>query len=294
MALKRIVDTRFWTDDKIVELFSPEDKLFMLYILTNPHTTQLGIYKINKKIMAFELGYSLETIQVLLDRFETKYKIIIYSNETNEIAIKNYLKYSVIKGGKPVEDCLLKEIKQIKNKKLIDYVFNNIKNDSNINETINKIINIYYNNIYNNIYSNNNDNDNEVSLTYRERIVNEDAEDEPTIYDFLQENGFILSPIHYEIVSLWEDNELTRHAIKQAVMNNKYNIKYIQSILNSYKRENIKTVQQAIEREEQFNKNKNYKKESDIPEWFNIETENTELNSKEREEFDKLLEEMGE
>ena len=54
-----------------------------------------------------------------------------------------------------------------------------------------------------------------------------------SIYDFLQENGFVLSPIHYEIVSQWEDNELTRHAIKQAVLNNKYNIKYVNSILNS-------------------------------------------------------------
>lgn len=45
-----------------------------------------------------------------------------------------------------------------------------------------------------------------------------------SIYDFLQENGFILTPIHYEIVSEWEDNDLTRYAIKQAVSNNKYNI----------------------------------------------------------------------
>ena len=159
MAIKRIVDISFWDDDKVIELFSPEDKLFMLYILTNPHTTQLGIYKINKKIMAFELGYSIETINILLDRFQTKYKIIAYCNDTNEIAIKNYLKYSIIKGGKPVEDCLLKEIKQVKNKKLIGYVFNNIKND-NINETVKKVINLYN--------DNNNDNDNENEVSYHD------------------------------------------------------------------------------------------------------------------------------
>lgn len=150
MALKRIVDTRFWTDDKIINDFSPEDKLFMLYLLTNPHTTQLGIYHINEKIMAFELGYSIETIKVLIDRFENKYEMIKYSKETNEIAIKNYLKYSIIKGGKPVEDCINKEIKEIKDKRLINYVFSNIKDNDNINITINKIINEY-------------DNDNEVS-----------------------------------------------------------------------------------------------------------------------------------
>lgn len=276
MAVKRIVDTSFWNDDKVVELFSPEDKLFMLYLLTNPHTTQLGIYKINKKIMAFELGYSLETIQVLLDRFETKYNMIMYCNETNEMAIKNYLKYSIIKGGKPVEDCLTKEIKQVKNKQLINYVFNNIKGDSNINETVNKIINEY---------KNDNDNDNEVS--YHDSY--NDSLKEKTIYDFLQENGFVLAPIHYEIVREWEDNELTRYAIKQAVLNNKYNIKYVQSILNAYKRANIKTIQQAKEQEEEFNKNKNYKKENYVPEWMNKNLDNEEVD----EEYEQFLKNIG-
>ena len=145
MGVKRIVDTNFWNDDKVVDLFSPEDKLFMLYLMTNPHTTQLGIYPINKKNMAFELGYSVDTVNVLLERFENKYNIIKYSNETNEIAIKNYLKYSIMKGGKPVEDLLNKEISQVKDKSLITYIFSNIKDYTNLNETVNKIINININ-----------------------------------------------------------------------------------------------------------------------------------------------------
>jgi DnaD/phage-associated family protein len=71
------------------------------------------------------------------------------------------------------------------------------------------------------------------------------------IYEILEQNGFTLSPIHYEIINEWEDNELTRYAIKQAVLNNKYNIKYIDKILYSYKKDNITTVQQALEREEE-------------------------------------------
>lgn len=167
MALKRIVDTRFWTDDKIINDFSPEDKLFMLYLLTNPHTTQLGIYHINEKIMAFELGYSMETIKVLIDRFENKYEMIKYSKETNEMAIKNYLKYSIIKGGAPVRDCLIKELRQVKDKILIKYVFNNIKNSDTLNDTINKLIKEYEEKngyiLYCNEKNNDNDNDNEVS-----------------------------------------------------------------------------------------------------------------------------------
>lgn len=75
--------------------------------------------------------------------------------------------------------------------------------------------------------------------------------DNENLYDYLQENGFVLSPIHYEVISNWEDNELTRYAIKQAVLNNKYNIKYIDKILYSYKKNNITTIQQVIEREEE-------------------------------------------
>ena len=161
MAIKRIVNTDFWNDDKIVDYFSPEDKLFFLYLLTNPHTTLLGIYKINKKVMAFELGYSIDTISVLLDRFENKYEMIKYSNKTQEIAIRNYLKHSIIKGGKPIEDCLIKNISDVKDKSLLEYIYLNIKDCNNLNETINKIIN---NNIYNNINNNNsNSNDNRVS-----------------------------------------------------------------------------------------------------------------------------------
>lgn len=110
-----------------------------------------------------------------------------------------------------------------------------------------------------------------------------------SIYDFLQENGFVLAPIHYEIISEWEDNELTRHAIKQAVLNNKYNIKYVQSILNAYKRANIKTIQQAKEQEEEFNKNKNYKKENYVPEWMNKNLDNEEVD----EEYEQFLKNIG-
>ena len=73
------------------------------------------------------------------------------------------------------------------------------------------------------------------------------------IYDFVEQNfGRTLSPIEYEEVNTWDDTELTRYAIKQSVMLNKCGIKYISRILSAYKRENIKTVQQAQEREREY------------------------------------------
>lgn len=152
MGIKRIVDVSFWTDSKVDE-FSPEDKYFMLYLLTNPFTTQLGIYEISIKQAAFQMGYSIDAFNVLLDRFESKYRMIMYSKETGEIAIKNFLRHSVMKGGKPVEDCIKRDISKVKNKKLIDYVFNSIA-DKELNITVNKIITQYQN-------ENDNDNENE-------------------------------------------------------------------------------------------------------------------------------------
>ena len=183
MSVKRVVDTQFWNDDKVVDLFSPEDKLFMLYLMTNPHTTQLGIYAINEKVMAFELGYSVDAVNVLLDRFENKYKIIKYCKETKEIAIKNYLKYSIIKGGKPVEDLLTKEVSQVKNKELMNFVYENVMSYSNTNESVKKIFNKYNEN--NN--DNDNDNDNEDTLTYRGRIVKDDLDSVKEKYESIKE-----------------------------------------------------------------------------------------------------------
>ena len=80
-----------------------------------------------------------------------------------------------------------------------------------------------------------------------------------SIYDFLQENGFILTPIHYEVIQNWEDNDLTRYAIKKAVLNAKYNINYIDKILYNYKRENITTVEQAKAQEDEYQKAKEFR-----------------------------------
>lgn len=166
MGIKRIVDTNFWSDDKVVEYFRPEDKLFMLYLMTNPHTTQLGIYSINKKLMAFETGYSIDVINKLLKRFENDFKMIKYSENSKEVAIRNYLKYSIIKGGKPVEDLLYKEIKQVKDKSLLRYICLNIKDCKSLNETVKKVINTLNYNDNDKHNDNDNDNDNENEKSY--------------------------------------------------------------------------------------------------------------------------------
>ena len=86
--------------------------------------------------------------------------------------------------------------------------------------------------------------------------------EEKDIFQFIQENfGRTLAPIEYEEIKKWEDNELTRYAIKQAVLNGKYGIKYISKILYEYQKNNIKTVQQAQQREQDYQKQKQQSKQ---------------------------------
>lgn len=114
MAKFRHIYTSFWGDPKVLEEFTPEDKLFYLYLLTNEHTNQIGIYQITKKQIAFEIGYSTESINALLQRFIDHHKIIEYDTENRELFIKNWAKYNLIKGGKPVLDCIRKDLESVK------------------------------------------------------------------------------------------------------------------------------------------------------------------------------------
>lgn len=126
MGINRVVNTDFWDDDKVLDNFSPEDKLFWVFLLTNPKSKQAGIYKLPIKVIKFYTGYSEDTIDVLLDRFEKAYGMIKYNHETQEIAILNYLRWSIIRGGKPVEDCIKADLAQVKDKELIRLVYEHL------------------------------------------------------------------------------------------------------------------------------------------------------------------------
>ena len=135
MGISRLVNVDFWNDEKVLDNFSVEDKYFWLYLLTNPQTKQLGIYKLPIKIMAFQTGYSIEAIKVLIERFERGYNIIKYNYETQEVAILNYLKWSIVRGGKPVEDCIKADMEKVKDKSLIGFVYKHLL-ENEVNKTI--------------------------------------------------------------------------------------------------------------------------------------------------------------
>lgn len=94
MAVYRNIQLSFWTDNKVEDDFTPEDKYFFLYLLTNPQTNICGCYEVSYSQMTNQTGYNKETINRLLDRFEKIHNVIRYDKETKEILILNWHKYN--------------------------------------------------------------------------------------------------------------------------------------------------------------------------------------------------------
>lgn len=116
--------------------------------------------------------------------------------------------------------------------------------------------------------------------------IEDDNTPKDTIFDFIEQNfGRTLNSIEIEQILEWEDNELTRYAIKKAVLNGKYNINYINTILVNYKNNSITTIQQAQEEEERFKNRKNNKVNN--PEWFDKQIDKVQDDG----EIENLLEE---
>lgn len=120
MAKFRNVSTKFWSDP-FIESLTPEKKYFFLYLITNEHTTQCGIYEVSFRQMSFETGYNTETVAKLVEFFEKKGKIK-YSRKTNELAIKNFIRHNP-QGSPKVKSFVDKELKNVKDRLLIPYIY---------------------------------------------------------------------------------------------------------------------------------------------------------------------------
>lgn len=116
MAIFRCVSPNFWSDPKVDDDFTPEDKYFYLYLLTNPHTTLSGCYELGKRQASRELGYNEETVDRLIHRMEAVHNVIRYDKATKEILLLNWHKYNWSKSPR----CL----------KGVEYSLQNIKSDA--------------------------------------------------------------------------------------------------------------------------------------------------------------------
>lgn len=287
MATFRMVHTEFWNDPTVIEEMTPEDKYFFLYLLTNPNTTQVGIYQITKKQMAFDMGYSMETINSLLDRFLNHHKLVIYNSETREIAIKNWGKYNLRRGGKPMLDCVTSELKDVKDQSLISYVGSSVENDS-----IKKIYDTYNDTHDDTSHDMNNDSHDDTSESkepnhtngsydtstsrgtyrpqYKEQEEEQDKEEDKEqqqeqdkevvseISQFWDNNGFGVNNMHAkESLLSWLDDSLFQNpkemilkALDIASKNNARRLSYVEGILKNWINESLLTIEEVEQSEE--------------------------------------------
>lgn len=121
MAYYRQIYTTFWTDAKVADDFTPEDKYFYLYLLTNAHTSLCGCYEISKKQISIDTGYTIDVVDRLLSRMEKVHEIIRYSEDTKEVLLTNWHKYNWSKSEKVLKG-VASEIERIKSNAFKDFL----------------------------------------------------------------------------------------------------------------------------------------------------------------------------
>lgn len=120
MAIYRNIQMSFWTDAKIADTFTPDEKLMYLYLLTNPHTNLCGCYEISIRQIAFELGYESKQVEILIKSLQEK-RVISYSLESREILLVNWHKYNWTTSEK-FRKPLREEVKKVKKSEFRGYL----------------------------------------------------------------------------------------------------------------------------------------------------------------------------
>lgn len=130
MAIYRNVRLSFWTDNKVIDEFTPEDKYFYLYLLTNPQTNLCGCYEISYKSMSEDTGYNKDTCLRLLKRFYEVHNVIKFNESTKEVLILNWYKYNWSSSAKTLSGVMAtaKHIKCEAFKKYVLCVAESVKN----------------------------------------------------------------------------------------------------------------------------------------------------------------------
>ena len=136
MGIYRNISTRFWSDPTIVQTYTPEDKFFFMYLLTNEHTTLCGTITIGTKTMANEIGYSEDSIKSLIERHYKIHKTILYDQEHSEILIRNWCKYNWTSSPKVISSVYkqLRDISSPLHRKLVQELLESIESGIEVNQ----------------------------------------------------------------------------------------------------------------------------------------------------------------
>ncbi|MBQ8298638.1 MAG: DnaD domain protein [Clostridia bacterium] len=250
MAIFRNVHISFWEDSKVQEEMDKDERYFFLYLLTNPHTSQIGCYEITIRQMEYETGLDKSEIERYIERFENELGIIEYSKTTKELLIKNWYKYNFNKSPKMFSH-IKKEIQNIKNIPFKNYI-----------DTIS--IPYIYGNAIRIIKEQEKEEEQEESKNQNgDSCVDgflEDSNCADKVFMFYEQNIGTVSPYTYELLNSYRvdgfNDEILIYALQLAVNANAKNNNYIKAILNNWKKSNVKTLIDA--------QNENKKKNIDV------------------------------
>lgn len=113
-------------------------------------------------------------------------------------------------------------------------------------------------------------------IVNKEKVESVNEGKKTNIYDdFEREFGRTLSPIEYELISGWLENEFSEEiilcALKEAVFNGVSNLRYIDKILYEWKKKGINTKEAVLKDKQNFKKNSSKKTEMFDYDWLNEE-----------------------
>lgn len=171
----------------------------------------------------------------------------------NQMKIFNNLKRPLDKSKSKSKNGSITKSNENQNKEQIDNQ-NEIKTKSNENQNSNKnkshqdvdvIVNVNNNSLL------------DINTTKHNLENSNNLEFSNSLLEFVQkELGRLLSSSEMELVLTWEDNELTRHAIKQTALNRATSLKYTQTIISAYKAKGFTTLAEVEADEKRFEENK--------------------------------------
>lgn len=113
MAVYRVIYEKFWTDSNVAEC-SKDEKLFLLFSLSNPQANISGCYEVTIKQMSEYTGLDAGEIKAILEKFAKLNKFVEYDWDTKELFVKNWFIYNW-SDTPSIDRRLREEISSIKN-----------------------------------------------------------------------------------------------------------------------------------------------------------------------------------
>lgn len=174
----------------------------------------------------------------------------------NQMKIFNNLKRPLDKSKSKSKNGSITKSNENQNKEQIDNQ-NEIKTKSNENQNNNKNKSHQDVDVIVNVNTNTNNSCLDINTTKHNLKTSNNLEFSNSLLEFVQkELGRLLSSSEMELVLTWEDNELTRHAIKQTALNRATSLKYTQTIISAYKSKGFTTLAEVEADEKRFEENK--------------------------------------